>query len=141
MATSGEEQTVVMVFGVFDIVHPGHLYFLERAKELGTHLIVVVARDSRVIKQKGSAPMMGEQERLSVINALKIVDEATLGDGDTPTVIMRLKPDVIAVGHDQDEGHPMLLAQLSSLEKMPRIVKLPPHNREQFRSSQYKTKL
>jgi FAD synthetase len=125
---------VVMVFGVFDVIHPGHLRFLSSAKRLGSKLVVVVTRDAHAKAQKGKKPVMDENERLTVVSSLKMVDKAMLGDKGTPSVIRRLRPDVIAVGYDQDERHPKLLVQLKTMQKRPRVKKLPSHKPERYHS-------
>ena len=93
-----------MVFGAFDILHPGHLDFLKQAKKLGRYLIVSVARDKNVKKVKGVAPVFSEKERLQNIRALKIVDRVVLGGISDPMPhIKKEKPDVIALGYDQGD--------------------------------------
>ncbi|MCK4438729.1 FAD synthase, partial [Candidatus Bathyarchaeota archaeon] len=96
-----------MAAGVFDLLHYGHIRYLEEAKKLGgpdAELIVIVARDETVCRLKGSGPVIPEDQRRAVIEALKVVDEALLGfeDQDLDRVIQQVKPDIVAVGHDQD---------------------------------------
>ncbi|MEM2947689.1 MAG: adenylyltransferase/cytidyltransferase family protein [Candidatus Bathyarchaeia archaeon] len=98
---------VVLASGVFDLLHLGHVRFLEEAKKAGgknAELIVIVARDSTVEKRKGSRPVIPENQRRALVESLKVVDEAILGyeDFNIGKVIEKIKPDVIAVGHDQD---------------------------------------
>ncbi|RLF13769.1 MAG: DUF357 domain-containing protein, partial [Thermoprotei archaeon] len=59
----------VLVAGVFDLIHPGHLFFLQCAKELG-EVYVVVARDSTVERIKGRRPVVPEDQRLEVVRQL-----------------------------------------------------------------------
>ena len=68
-------------------------------------LVVIVARDKTVIRMKGKSPVIPEDQRRALVEALEVVDEALLGyeDMDLDSVIERIKPDVIAVGYDQDE--------------------------------------
>ena len=90
----------VVATGTFDIIHPGHIRFLEEARKLGDHLIVIVAREKNV-KHKPK-PVIPEDQRLRVVRALKPVDEALLGDEDDIfKPIARIKPDIIALGYDQ----------------------------------------
>ncbi len=96
---------VVLASGVFDLLHLGHVKFLEEAKKAGgrnAKLIVIVARDSTVEKKKGVKPVIPENQRRALVESLKIVDEAVLGyeDFSMERVIEKIKPDVIAVGHD-----------------------------------------
>ena len=97
---------VVLASGVFDLLHLGHVRFLEEAKKTGgenAKLIVIIARDSTVEKTKGRKPIMSEDQRRALVESLKVVDEAALGyeDLDIGEVIEKIKPDVIALGYDQ----------------------------------------
>ena len=96
----------VMASGTFDIIHPGHGLYLEKAKELGGEdscLIVVVAKDSTVRKHKHE-PIVNENQRLEMIKYLKPVDEAYLGyeNSDMFRIVREIKPDIIAIGPDQN---------------------------------------
>ena len=100
--------TKILTSGAFDLLHYGHLRLLEEAKKLGgpdSRLVVIVARDETVRRLKGRKPVIPEDQRRAVVEALKTVDEALLGyeDIDMASVIERVKPDVIAVGYDQHE--------------------------------------
>ncbi len=91
----------VMASGVFDILHLGHVYYLTEAKKLGDELIVVVARDSTARKLKHQ-PIMSEEIRVKMVEALKPVDKAILGnEDDMYKTVMEIKPDIIALGYDQ----------------------------------------
>jgi len=96
----------VLASGVFDVLHLGHVRFLEEAKKAGgpnAELIVIVARDSLVERNKGQKPVMPENQRRAVVDSLKVVDEAILGyeKFDIGEVIEKIKPDIIAFGYDQ----------------------------------------
>ena len=98
---------IVLASGTFDLLHLGHVRFLEEAKKAGdenAELVVIVARDSTVKKRKGKKPIMPEDQRRALVESLRVVDEAILGweDFSIDKVIERIKPDIIAVGHDQD---------------------------------------
>ena len=102
-----EKKRVVLASGTFDLLHLGHVRFLEEAKKAGgkdAELVVIVARDSTVKARKGKKPVMPEDQRRALVESLKVVDEAILGleDFSIDKVIEKIKPDVIAVGHDQD---------------------------------------
>jgi len=106
MPKENEKQTVVLASGVFDLLHLGHVKFLEEAKKAGgenAKLIVVIARDSTVERNKGRKPVMPENQRRMLVESLKVVDEAILGleNFDIGDVIDTIKPDVIALGYDQ----------------------------------------
>ena len=99
---------IVLASGVFDLLHLGHVRFLEEAKKTGgkdAELIVIIARDSTVEKTKGRKPIMSENQRRALVESLKVVDEAVLGyeNFDLGEVIEHVKPDVIALGYDQVE--------------------------------------
>ena len=102
-----EKRRIVLASGVFDLLHLGHVRFLEAAKKTGgpgAKLVVVVARDNTVEKKKGRKPIMSESQRCALVASLKVVDEAILGyeDFDMGKVIERIRPDVIALGYDSD---------------------------------------
>jgi FAD synthetase len=100
------KKKIVLASGAFDLLHLGHVRFLEEAKKAGgvnAKLIVVIARDSTVEKTKGRKPIMSEDQRRALVESLKVVDEAVLGyeNLDIGEVIGKIKPDVIALGYDQ----------------------------------------
>ena len=106
MAQNKEKRKLVLASGVFDLLHLGHVRFLEEAKKAGgphAKLVVIVARDSTVEKRKGERPVMPENQRCALVASLKVVDEATMGleKFNIGRVIDKLKPDVIAFGYDQ----------------------------------------
>ena len=91
----------VMATGVFDLLHPGHLYFLEEAKALGDELVVVVARDQTARRLK-KEPYTPENIRREMVEALKPVDRAVLGSTtDIYETVVRERPSIIALGFDQ----------------------------------------
>jgi|GEM_PF-2916277 len=101
-------KTTILAAGCFDLLHYGHLRYLEEAKRLGgggAFLVVVVARDSTIIKRKGRPPVMKEADRRALVEGLKPVDRAILGgtDLDTAKVIRDVDPDIIALGYDQGD--------------------------------------
>jgi FAD synthetase len=98
----------VLTSGAFDLIHYGHIRLLEEAKRLGgpdARLVVIIARDETIKRLKGKRPTFPEDQRRSLVEALAPVDEALLGyeDLDMATVIEKVKPDIIAVGYDQDD--------------------------------------
>jgi FAD synthetase len=108
MASKGErKRKIVLASGVFDLLHLGHVKYLEEAKKAGgrnAELIVIVARDGTVEKRKGKKPIMPENQRRALVESLKVVDEAILGyeEFDIGRVIGKIKPDIIVVGYDQE---------------------------------------
>jgi FAD synthetase len=101
-----KKRTIVLASGVFDLLHLGHVRFLEEAKKAGgknAELVVIVARDITVKERKGKKPIMHEDQRRALVESLKVVDEAILGyeDFSMNHVIDKIKPDIIAMGYDQ----------------------------------------
>ncbi len=96
----------VIAFGSFDILHPGHLLYLKRAKSLGNFLIVVVARDSSIKKMKHKEPFFKERDRLLLLRSLVFVDKAVLGNRigkpeDRYRILKQQMPQVVVFGYDQ----------------------------------------
>ena len=92
----------VMASGVFDILHTGHISYLEQAKALGDELYVIVASDNTVRKNKHE-PITPERMRVRIVSALKPVDVAMIGNdsGDMFAILDEVRPDVIVLGFDQ----------------------------------------
>jgi len=97
-----EGKTIVFTNGVFDILHPGHVRYLQAARREGDALIVAVNSDRSVRSIKGSTrPINTESERAEVIAALTCVDGVTIFDEDDPQqIVSRLQPDVLAKGDE-----------------------------------------
>jgi len=90
-----------MASGVFDILHTGHISYLEQAKAMGDELVVVVACDATVRKRKHE-PITPEAMRARIIDSLKPVDMTVIGsDGDMYRTIEKIRPDIIVLGYDQ----------------------------------------
>src|SRR5687767_9990058 len=94
--------TVVFTNGVFDLLHPGHVRYLESARALGDALIVALNSDRSVRAIKGPLrPINPERERAEVLLALRCVDAAVVFDEETPhEIISRLQPDILVKGAD-----------------------------------------
>ncbi len=106
MANKSNKRKVVLASGVFDLLHLGHVRFLEEAKKSGgekAKLVVIVARDTTVEKTKGRKPIMSEDQRCALVKSLKVVDDVVLGYErfHIGEVIEKTKPDIIALGYDQ----------------------------------------
>ena len=95
-------KTVVFTNGCYDLLHPGHIRLLERARALGDILILALNTDSSVARSKGpNRPIMGEIDRAEMALALAAVDAVTLFDEDTPReLIAAVLPDVLVKGAD-----------------------------------------
>ncbi len=125
----------VMVFGTFAILHPGHLSFFRQAKKLGRYLVVVIARDETVKKIKGFFPKLDERARREMVGAIKLVDEAVLGDKfDWYKIILKYKPGVICLGYDQ--GAPKnFSAELQRRGVEAKIFRLKSYKPKKYKSS------
>ena len=98
----------MLATGVFDLLHIGHLRFLEESKKTGgphSKLVVVVARDKTVRRRKGRGPIVPEDQRRELVAALRVVDRAILGreEIDLLGILKEVNPDIVCVGYDQDE--------------------------------------
>ncbi len=126
---ANKKRKVVLATGVFDLLHLGHVRFLEDAKKAGGEgavLVVVVARDSTAEKLKGKKPIMNEEQRCALVESLKIVDRAVLGyEGlDIGEVLSEIKPDVIALGWDQADIQQKVAAYLKEHERPISVVQV-----------------
>lgn len=119
----------VLVFGTFDLLHPGHKWFLRHAAKFGNRLAVVVARDKNVEKLKGHTPVWDEGRRLNAVGELPFVDEVFLGYEDWSRhaeVLEKIKPDIIVLGYDQHAKIPPCTWE---------IIRLPAHHPEKYKTS------
>jgi FAD synthetase len=95
----------IATFGVFDIIHSGHIKLLKSCKNLSKNaeLIVVLARDSTVLKDKGRKPLIPEEQRRYIVESLNPVDKVILGNegSDKLKIVEKIKPDIIVLGYDQ----------------------------------------
>ncbi|HEY4656888.1 MAG TPA: adenylyltransferase/cytidyltransferase family protein [Candidatus Bathyarchaeia archaeon] len=120
----------VLATGAFDLLHPGHIRFLEESKKTGgprARLIVVVARDSTVKRRKGRKPIMPEQQRREIVAALKPVARAILGhqEVDFLGILQQFKPDIVCIGHDQNDIK-KAVEKIIKHEQLPiRVVQIP----------------
>ena len=93
---------VVLAGGVFDIIHPGHIYTLDAAKALGDVLVVVVATDNTSEKMKKRRPLHTQEQRQELVNSLSMVDLCLIGqEDDIFKTVNRVRPQIIALGYDQ----------------------------------------
>src|SRR5713226_6876189 len=99
-------KTIVFTNGVFDLLHPGHVRYLQEARRLGGALIVGVNTDRSVRAIKGPArPITPELERAEILAALSCVAGVVIFDGDTPhAIISVIQPDVLVKGDDWAEN-------------------------------------
>jgi D-beta-D-heptose 7-phosphate kinase/D-beta-D-heptose 1-phosphate adenosyltransferase len=95
-----EGETVVFTNGCFDLLHLGHVHYLQQARELGSCLVVAINSDASVRRLKGeSRPVIGQNERAGMLAALECVDYVTIFDEDTPRELLELlRPEILAKG-------------------------------------------
>lgn len=96
---------IVLANGCFDVLHVGHVRYLQGAKELGDVLVVGINSDKQVARLKGAGrPIMGERERAEIVDSLEAVDLVTIFDEPTvESLLLSIKPEVHAKGTDYTE--------------------------------------
>lgn len=103
------KKTTVLVGGCFDVLHPGHIVFLEKAKKTGDYLTVLLESDEKMRRLKGERrPVHTQKERAKILSALESVDSVVClpyieNDFEYDEIIAKIKPDIIAATHG-DEG-------------------------------------
>jgi FAD synthetase len=130
----------VMVFGTFDIFHPGHRSLLKQSKKFGNYLIVVVARDKTVGIIKKQKPMNKETTRVKIIKNSKLADKVIFGSlTDKYASIKKYRPDTICLGYDQKHFIDGLREELErlNLEKT-KIIRTKPYKPEIYKTSKLK---
>lgn len=132
----------VLVFGTFDPLHPGHEYLFHEAKKLGDRLVVVVARDAVIRKEKNRNNHLPEEDRLKAVQGNSDVDEALLGDEspESYAILKKLDFAILALGYDQKPSDEDVWAILGTIGKPNvKVVRLPSHKPEQYKSSLMRT--
>ena len=135
-----KKRKIVLASGTFDLLHLGHVKYLEEAKKAGgrnAELIVIVARDSTVEKRRGAKPIVRENQRRALVGSLKVVDDAVLGyeDFDIEKVIEKIKPDVIALGYDRSDIQQAVRDYVKEKGLMIKVVKIGKFEEEELNSS------
>lgn len=126
----------VIVFGTFDMIHPGHRSFLKQARRHGEYLIVVVARDKTVqkVKKKTVDP---EKKRLKNMKDSRLADKVILGNlVDKYAAIKKYRPHTICLGYDQKYFIDGLKKELERANlKKTKIIRLKPYKPEIYKTS------
>jgi len=139
LASGRSKIKIVLVGGVYDILHLGHLAVLAEAKTHGDVLVVVVATDVTVETLKGRRPVFPEEDRRALVDSLKPVDTAILGYEDVgmgyEQVIEDVKPNVIALGYDQDSLARTITEIVKKKNLKIEIVRLSKFDKEKYLSS------
>lgn len=135
----------VLVFGTFDLLHPGHLHYLQQAKKFGgrnSKLVAIIARDENVKKLKGFYPVNDEKHRLELVQSLRIVDKAVLGrKTEIFRTVLDFQPKVIVLGYDQRVNVRKLKKFLKENNFSCEICRATALNSEIYKSSKIKEKL
>ena len=122
----------VMVFGTFDILHEGHLDFFRQARQYGEELVVVIARNINVNRNKGHYPRNDEKVRLAKVKESGAADVVRLGYLEEPfKIIYEENPDVICLGYDQHSYDKGLTKAFPKIE----VVRLKAFKPEIYKSS------
>jgi FAD synthetase len=131
------EPTRVVAQGTFDLIHPGHVHYLETAAAMGEELHVVVARTDTISHKPD--PVLPDEQRRTAVSALEAVDHARLGHPEDFSVPIReIDPDVLVLGHDQhhDEDEiDRLLAEWGIDCRVDRASGLEPSDDHRYSSS------
>lgn len=127
-----------MCFGTFDLLHLGHLHYFQQAKKHGSFLIVVVARDGTPRNPRKNT-LFSERERCEMARAIRLVDEAVLGNlSDQLKIIVQKKPDVICLGYDHAVKEKSLAAELKARGVNTKIVRAKAYLPQKYKSSKLK---
>ena len=130
----------VLAAGKFDILHLGHIAYLEQARELAGEdgeLVVVIALDKTIVRERGAPPVFPQEQRRKIVESLKYVDRAVVGidTDDHTTIVSEIKPDIIALGYDQYTDVSLLEAHFVSTGLKTEIVRLKKRDAEGLCSS------
>lgn len=116
---------VVLAGGVFDIIHPGHIYTLNAAKALGDILVVVVATDNTAVKMKKRNPIHNQEQRQELVNSLTVVDLCLIGqEDDIFKTVNRVRPEIIALGYDQVHQEKFITEGCKKIELDAKVARL-----------------
>jgi FAD synthetase len=124
----------VVATGTFDILHPGHLFYLGESKKFGDELWVIVARERNVVHKP--RPIIPEGQRLRMISCLRCVDHAVLGDiEDIFRPIVEIDPEVVTLGFNQKFSEEQLVSQMRERGIRANVVRIGPFHGCTFNSS------
>jgi len=116
---------VVLAGGVFDIIHPGHIYTLNAAKALGDVLVVVVATDNTSEKMKKRRPLHTQEQRQELVDSLSMVDLCLVGqEDDIFKTVNRVRPQIIALGYDQVHQEKFITDGCKRIELEAKVARL-----------------
>ena len=131
------KKTKIMVFGTFDGLHKGHIDFFKQAKNFtkNSSLIVSIARDKNVLKIKGKYPNLSERKRMNLVKKYELVDSVILsGIKNHIPHIVKIRPDIIALGYDQKYYVKNLKKDLKNKGVLVRIIRLKPYKESIYKN-------
>ncbi len=138
------DQSIIMASGVFDLLHPGHIYYLEESKKLGDKLVVVVANDT-VVKKAGKQPIFEAASRRHLVQSLACVDQVIVPEETEARryyrTVLQINPDIITLGYDQEFDERALAEELARYGWKGRIVRISQYPSEEISSSKLKASL
>ena len=116
---------IFVATGTFDMLYPGHLFYLEESRKLGDELWVIVARERNVVHKP--RPIVPEEQRLKMISGLRCVDHALLGDmEDMFRPIADIDPEVVTLGFTQKYSEEKLIARTRARGIRADVVRIGP---------------
>lgn len=136
--SNGTTRTRIMVFGTFDMVHPGHRNFFKQARALAKNpfLIVSIARSGNANRIKGYKPSRSETARAKLVKSIASVDKVVLGGlKDHLPHITKERPDIIALGYDQTAYVAGLRTGLKKAGLKTQVIRLKPHKPNIYKTS------
>lgn len=125
-----------MLFGTFDVLHPGHLWFLKKASEHG-RLIVALTPDRMCLQYKGRLPCRTYEERKRCLKEISYVFKIVPADMHAGSfrIVEKLRPSVIVLGYDQELLRAYLIRRLKAFNLNPDLITLPSYRRRLYRAS------
>ena len=116
---------LVVIAGTFDLIHPGHIKFIQEASKLG-EVTVIVGRDSTVERLKGRKPFLPEEQRLEVVKNLKGVNKAVLGykNDDPLKIVQDLNPEILLLGPNQNFSKEKIVTDLKKRGLKTKIIRM-----------------
>jgi FAD synthetase len=142
--TVKEKQKKIMVFGTFDGLHLGHLNFFKQARKLALKpfLIVSVARDKNVKIIKKNFPIFKEKKRITLVKKSNLVDQVVLaGLNNHLSHILKIRPDIIALGYDQKNYVRNLKKDLQNKGLIVKIIRLKAYKKNIYKNHLLKRKI
>ena len=131
-------EKIIMAFGTFDGLHPGHLDFFRQARNLAQNsaLIISVARDWNVKRIKGKQPVLNEKKRVALLQKNNVADRVVLGGLTNHLAhILKARPDIVALGYDQKDYVKNLKKDLKTKGLTVKIVRLKPYKEKIYKNA------